>query len=121
MTEREKSARLEVLNGYLERYPASVVAVSYGGEPPPLVRLGGLLDRGTPEPEDPPLQRFLRGLRRVRGDLSEAALLDLMVPLGAGDQEVFAARLGKWLFEKRVLERELLAAERMLSAPPEAP
>lgn len=121
MTEREKRTRLEVLGGYLERYPDSVVAVSYGGEPPPLVRLGGLLARDRSEPETLPLQRFLRGLRRVRGDLDEAALRELMVPSGAGDQEVFAARLGKWLFEKRVLERELLTAESGFSAPPEAP
>jgi len=102
--------RLERVQAYLQDYPASVVTVSYAGEPPPLVRLGELvsaekLTRGGIA--DPVLARFTERLKRARPDLTLADLLRLPVPASAGDQEVYTARLGKWLFEKRMLERAL--------------
>lgn len=101
-------ARLEQVCRYLRDYPESVVAVSYAGEPPPLVVLGMLV---TPEElaggtiADPVLVRFTQRLRKARPDLTPEELLRLPVPVSAGDQEVYTARLGKWLFEKRTLER----------------
>ena len=105
-------ARLEQVLTYLRAYPASVVAVSYAGDAPPLVLLGSLityeqLEQGTIS--DPVLLRFTERLKKARPDLSLEELLRLLVPVSAGDQEVYTARLGKWLFEAKTLER-LLAA-----------
>lgn len=101
-------ARLEQVCRYLRDYPESVVAVSYAGEPPLLVRLESLvtsaeLSQGAIA--DPVLARFTQRLRKARPDLTPEELLRLPVPVSAGDQEVYTARLGKWLFEKRTLER----------------
>lgn len=102
------SARLEQVRAFLRDYPRSVAAVSYAGDAPPLVRLGllvtadELLHATIP---DPVLLRFVQRLKKARPDLGLAELLDLPVPVSAGDQEVYTARLGKWQFEQRVLER----------------
>jgi hypothetical protein len=100
--------RLEQVRRYLRDYPESVVAVSYVGEPPPLVALGVLVSleelvHGTIA--DPVLARFTQRLQKARPDLTPEELLRLPVPASAGDQEVYTARLGKWLFEKKTLER----------------
>ena len=102
--------RLEQVRAYLRDYPHSVVAVSYAGDAPPLVRLGTLLtaeDLLRDDISDPVLLRFTQRLKKARPDLSSDELLELLVPVSAGDQEVYTARLGKWQFEKRVLERSL--------------
>lgn len=102
--------RLEQLRLCLEDYPASVAAVSYAGDAPPLVRLGSLVTRpelSQGRVADPVLLRFIQRLKNARPDLSLDDLLQLPVPVSAGDQEVYTARLGKWLFEKRRLERIL--------------
>lgn len=54
---------------------------------------------------DPVLARFTQRLQKARPDLTPTDLLRLLVPVSAGDQEVYTARLGKWLFEKKTLER----------------
>ena len=103
----DTKARLRQLQIHLRAYPASVAAVSYASEPPPLAQLGTLLTSEELEQEqiaDPVLLRFSRRLKKARPDLTLAQLLALDVPVGAGDQEVYTARLGKWLFEKRTLE-----------------
>ncbi len=103
-------ARLEQVLTYLRDYPASVVAVSYAGDAPPLARLGSLVTREQLEQgaiPDPVLLRFTERLKKARADLSLDELLQLPVPVSAGDQEVYTARLGKWLFEVRMLERTL--------------
>lgn len=102
--------RLEQVRAYLRDYPASVVAVSYAGDAPPLAPLGSLvtpadLEGGTVP--DPVLARFVQRLKKARPDLTREELLQLPVPVSAGDQEVYTARLGKWLFEKGMLERSL--------------
>ena len=108
LSQTDTEARLEQVRRYLRDYPASVVAVSYAGEPPPLVVLGALV---SPEElvhgtiADPVLARFTQRLQKARPDLTLEELLRLLVPASAGDQEVYTARLGKWLFEKRTLER----------------
>lgn len=102
--------RLEQVRAYLRDYPASVVAVSYGGDAPPLVRLGTLLTLAELEggtAPDPVLARFVQRLKKARPDLAPEALLQLPVPVSAGDQEVYTARLGKWMFERGMLERSL--------------
>lgn len=102
--------RLEQLRLYLEDYPASVAAVSYAGDAPPLVRLGSLLtlsELAEDRVDDSVLLRFTQRLKKARPDLTLRELLQLPVPASAGDQEVYTARLGKWLFEKRILERAL--------------
>ena len=104
--------RLEQVRSYLRDYPASVVAVSYAGDAPPLVPLKTLV---TPEQlasgviSDPVLRRFTERLKKARLDLTVDELLRLPIPVSAGDQEVYTARLGKWLFEVKMLGR-LLAA-----------
>jgi hypothetical protein len=105
-----EEARLELLRSYLRTYPASVAAVSYAGEPPPLAPLGSLLtaqELAQGSVADPVLLRFTQRLKKARPELSVPELLDLHVPRGAGDQEVYTARLGKWLFELKMLERAL--------------
>lgn len=105
-------ARLESVRAYLRDYPASVVAVSYAGDAPPLAKLGGLVSAenlSQGEIADPVLARFIQRLKKARPDLSLPELLDLHVPRSAGDQEVYTARLGKWLFELRMLEAALRA------------
>lgn len=102
--------RLEQVRAFLRSYPHSVAAASYGGDAPPLVRLGSLLtadDLLQGDIADPVLLRFTQRLKKARPDLSLTELLDLPVPVSAGDQEVYTARLGKWQFEERVLERSL--------------
>ena len=109
-TARGDETRLEQVLTYLRDYPASVIAVSYAGDAPPLVRLDLLV---TPEQlasgaiPDPVLLRFTERLKKARPDLTLEELLRLPVPVSAGDQEVYTARLGKWLFEVRTLERLL--------------
>ena len=103
--------RLEQVRTYLCDYPASVVAISYAGDAPPLVRLETLVTHeqlSSRTVSDPVLARFTERLKKARPDLSLAELLQLPVPASAGDQEVYTARLGKWLFEVRMLERALL-------------
>ena len=100
-------ARLESVRAYLRDYPASVVAVSYAGDAPPLAKLGELISAENLSQgriADPVLARFTQRLKKARPDLSVPELLDLHVPRSAGDQEVYTARLGKWLFELRMLE-----------------
>ncbi len=100
--------RLEQVRAFLRDYPQSVAVVSYAGDAPPLVRLGALLSAEKllqDDIADPVLLRFTQKLKRARPDLSLTELLDLLVPVSAGDQEVYTARLGKWQFEERVLER----------------
>ena len=113
----DREARLEELEHYLRTYPASVAEVSYGGDAPPLVPLGTLVDEdmlGSGAIADPVLKRFVVRLQSIRPDLTDAELLVLPVPVSAGAQEVYSARLGKWLFEKRVLGREVThASERV--------
>lgn len=113
----DREARLAELERYLKTYPASVAEVSYGGDAPPLVLLGTLVDEdmfGSGAIADPVLKRFVTRLRSARPDLTVTALLALPVPASAGDQEVYSARLGKWLFEKRLLGREVMhASERV--------
>lgn len=102
--------RLEQVRGCLRDYPASVVAASYAGDAPPLVPLAELVTRSELElgrTSDPVLTRFIGRLKRARPDLNPNELLALAVPLGAGDQEVYTARLGKWLFEQKLLEQAL--------------
>ncbi len=104
--------RLEQVQAYLRDYPASVADVSYGGDAPPLVPLGSLVtstELSQNAVSDPVLARFTERLKRARArpDLTLEDLLRLPVPASAGDQEVYTARLGKWLFEKRMLERAL--------------
>lgn len=102
--------RLEQVRAYLRDYPASVIAVSYAGDAPPLVRLESLVTRkqlASGTISDPVLLRFTERLKKARPDLSSEELLQLPVPAGAGDQEVYTARLGKWLFEVKLLERAL--------------
>ena len=97
--------RLEQVRAYLQNYPCSVVAVSYAGDAPPLVPLGALITPEALQDEhigDPVFLRFVQRLKRARPDLRLAELLALPVPLGAGDQEVYTARLGKWQFERRI-------------------
>lgn len=105
-------ARLESVRAYLRNYPASVVAVSYAGAAPPLAKLGELVSAEGLSRDgiaDPVLRRFVQRLQKARSDLSVPELLDLHVPRSAGDQEVYTARLGKWLFELRMLEAALRA------------
>ena len=102
--------RLEQVRAFLRDYPHSVAAVSYAGNAPPLIRLGSLLTADEllrDDIADPVLLRFTQRLKKARPDLSLDELLALPVPVSAGDQEVYTARLGKWQFEKRVLERPL--------------
>lgn len=102
--------RLEQVRAFLRDYPHSVAAVSYAGDAPLLVRLGALLtaeDLLQDITADPVLLRFTQRLKKARPDLSLDELLALPVPVSAGDQEVYTARLGKWQFERRVLERSL--------------
>ena len=102
--------RLEQVRAFLRDYPHSVAAVSYAGDAPPLVRLGALVtaeELARDDIADPVLLRFTQRLKKAQPDLSLTELLDLSVPVGAGDQEVYTARLGKWQFEERVLERSL--------------
>ncbi len=102
--------RLEQVRTYLRDYPASVALVSYAGDAPPLVRLGTLVTRkqlASGLITDPVLLRFTERLKKTRPDLSLAQFLRLPVPVSAGDQEVYTARLGKWLFEVKMLERAL--------------
>ncbi len=102
--------RLERVRAYLHEYPASVIAVSYAGDAPPLVRLGSLVTReqlASGGVDDPVLARFTERLKKARPDLSSEDLLHLLVPVSAGDQEVYTARLGKWLFEAKMLGRAL--------------
>jgi len=102
--------RLEQVRAYLHEYPASVIAVSYAGDAPPLVRLGSLVTHeqlATGAILDPVLLRFTERLKKARPDLSLKELLQLPVPASAGDQEVYTARLGKWLFEVKMLGRAL--------------
>ena len=102
--------RLEQVRAYLRDYPASVVAISYAGDAPPLVSLNSLVTSAELSQNavtDPVLARFTERLKRARPDLTLEDLLGLPVPASAGDQEVYTARLGKWLFEKRMLERAL--------------
>lgn len=102
--------RLEQVRAYLQDYPSSVPAVSYGGDAPPLVPLGTLVTAESLQHDliaHPVLLRFTQRLKKARPDLSLAELLALPVPLSAGDQEVYTARLGKWQFERRTLERAL--------------
>ncbi len=104
------AARLEQVLTYLRDYPASVVAISYAGDAPLLVRLDALITRkqfAEGAISDPVLLRFTERLKKARPDLSLEQLLQLPVPKSAGDQEVYTARLGKWLFEARTLERTL--------------
>lgn len=104
------TGRLEQVRAYLRDYPASVAAVSYAGDAPPLVQLGSLLtlsELAGDRVDDPVLLRFTQRLKKARPDLTLEELLQLPVPASAGDQEVYTARLGKWLFEKRMLERTL--------------
>lgn len=97
-------ARLAELEHHLARFPDSVAPVSYAlTGPPPLVPLGALL---AADPSGV-LTRFVTRLKAVRPDLDGASLLKVRVPVSAGDQEVYLARLGKWLFEKKQLERRL--------------
>lgn len=104
VTNDSQSRRLVYLQKALDTFPESVVPVSYAlSGPPPLAPLGVLLARPTPI-----LEKFVKRLKAARPDLAEGALLSLRVPVAAGDQEVYLARLGKWLFEKRMLERVLL-------------
>lgn len=103
-------ARLETVRSYLRDYPASVAAVSYAGDAPPLVPLGSFLtlaELSKDLVDNPVLLRFTQRLKRARPDLTLEELLLLPVPASSGDQEVYTARLGKWLFEKRTLERSL--------------
>lgn len=107
-------ARLETVRAYLRDYPASVAAVSYAGDAPPLVLLGSLVtlpELSQDRVADPVLLRFTQRLKNARPDLSLDDLLQLPVPVSAGDQEVYTARLGKWLFEVRRLERALESCE----------
>lgn len=102
--------RLERVRSYLRDYPASVVAASYAGDAPPLVRLNELVTEeqlATGMIPDPVLLRFTERLKKARPDLSLEHLLRLPVPESAGDQEVYTARLGKWLFEVKTLGRAL--------------
>lgn len=97
-------ARLAELEHHLATFPDSVVPVSYAlAGPPPLAPLGTLL---AADPS-PVLTRFASRLKAARPDLGDVALLEVLVPVSAGDQEVYLARLGKWGFEKRMLERRL--------------
>ena len=108
----ESRAQLEQVRSYLRNYPASVVAVSYAGDAPPLVQLGSLVTRKqlvSGDIPDPVLLRFTERLKKARPDLSLEELLRLPVPASAGDQEVYTARLGKWLFEVKMLEWRLAA------------
>ncbi len=102
--------RLEQVRTYLRDYPASVIAISYAGDAPPLVRLDTLITRkqlASGTTADPVLLRFTERLKKARPDLSLEELLQLSVPVSAGDQEVYTARLGKWLFEVKMLGRAL--------------
>ena len=102
--------RLEQVRSYLRDYPASVVLVPYAGDAPPLVRLNELVTEeqlSTGTISDPVLLRFTERLKRARPDLGLEELLELPVPASAGDQEVYTARLGKWMFEVRMLGRAL--------------
>lgn len=104
--------RTEVLKAALAGFPDTVLPVVYPQlEPPlrlPLARLVTLEQvRGQQPIEDRVLAKFVRRLREVRGELSEAELLELRVPASAGDQQAFLARLGKWRFELKQLERAL--------------
>lgn len=104
------SDRLEQVRAFLRDYPHSVAAVSYAGDAPPLAPLGLLVtadDLAHESVADPVLLRFVQRLKRARPDLGLAELSALPVPVSAGDQEVYTARLGKWQFERRVLERAL--------------
>lgn len=109
-TNDPQSRRLAYLQKVLDTFPASVAAVSYAGDAPPLVRLGSLLtlsELAGDRVDDSVLLRFTQRLKKARPDLTLRELLQLPVPASAGDQEVYTARLGKWLFEKRMLERAL--------------
>jgi hypothetical protein len=110
-----KSRRAEV-SAAIAGFPDSVVPVSYAlaGEPRrvPLRALVSLEQyRGVAPIPDPVLGRFVSKLRGARCDLAEEAALGLLVPAEPGDQEVFAARLGKWQFELRQLEQGRRRAE----------
>ena len=105
--ETPPGGRLEQVRAFLHDYPHSVAAVSYAGDAPPLVRLGTLLTAAEltrDDIADPVLLRFTQRLKKARPDLGLDELLALPVPVSAGDQEVYTARLGKWQIEKRVLE-----------------
>ena len=102
--------RLEQVRAFLRDYPHSVAAVSYAGDAPPVARLGSLVTAEEllqDDIADPVLLRFTQRLKRARPDLGLTELLALPVPVSAGDQEVYTARLGKWQFERRRLERPL--------------
>lgn len=103
LTNDSQRGRLAYLRKALDTFPESVVPVSYAlSGPPPLAPLGALLARPNPI-----LEKFVERLKAVRPDLTEGALLSLQVPVAAGDQEVYTARLGKWLFEEKMLGRLL--------------
>lgn len=100
-----KGARLAQLEHLLATFPESVAPVSYAlTGPPPLAPLAALLAYPIPI-----LERFVKRLKAARPDLTEGELLSLSVPITAGDREVYLARLGKWQFEARLLQRELAA------------
>ena len=110
-------ARLETLRRALRTFPESVAPVAYArAEPPVCAPLSALVNaqqlRGLEPIEDRVLEKFVRRLLGARPDLSEAEVLELAVPTASGDQEVFLARLGKWRFELRQLERDAQGAER---------
>ena len=69
----DTKARLGQLDTYLKDYPASVAAVSYAGDPPPLAQLGTLLTPKELEHEqiaDPVLLKFSQRLKQARPDLT---------------------------------------------------
>jgi hypothetical protein len=108
--EPHPGARRTEVASAIARFPDSVVPVAYAlaGEPRrvPLRALVSLEQyRGDAPIPDPVLARFVAKLRGARRDLSAEAALELLVPAEPGDQEVFAARLGKWQFELRQLSR----------------
>lgn len=106
----EPTKRLEHLHRCLATFPDSVLAECYAlGEPPerlPLGELVSLEDLRRDKITNPILIKFVRRLRQIRAELSEAELLELDVPLHPGDQEVYLARLGKWRFELQQLQRD---------------
>ena len=109
-TRETRRAQLETVRAYLRDYPASVAAVSYAGDAPPLVPLGSLLtlaELSEESVDNPVLLRFAQRLKKARPDLTLEELLLLPAPASSGDQEVYTARLGKWMFEKRMLETDV--------------
>lgn len=102
--------RLAEVRALVAAFPESVIAVSYAGCAPDMVRLDALVgDEALPEllSANASLSRLILKWRAAQPELATFQLMQKAIPVSDGDREVFSARLGKWLFEIKVLEQQL--------------